>query len=265
LIAIEGRDRAGDLVDCSAIYKGGQWRDASLTQIASDLAAPFGIPVIAATDVGDSFPSFAIQDGETVFEAIARAAALRGVLAISDKEGGIVLARAGQSRHAFGLQRPGNMLGGEADYSDDERFSDYIVKGQRRGTDDDEGAPEGPSSPVGQAQDSGVKRYRPLIIMAEDQVDGVDATRRAEWERNVRAGRSDRINVRVRGWREQGDKGDLWEPNRVVHINDTEWLWINADLLIADVNYLRGRMGTITEIGLMPALAFDLLQGQPTP
>lgn len=257
-VTITGRDRAGDLVDCSAIHKAGAWRGATLTQIAQDLASPFNVPVTAAADVGAPFREFAINEGESVFEAISRAAAMRGLLAISDPYGGIVFVRAGQARYQTALVRPGNILAGSGDYSFDDRFSAYIVKGQRRGTDEDVGQPELLSSASGRVVDECVTRYRPLIILAEDQGDAATFERRAAWERNVRMGKSIRANVTVRGWREMGDKGDLWEPNRLVHITDP-WLWLDDDCLVSGVSYSKGPRGTVCDLQLTHPSAFDLL------
>jgi len=54
----------------------------------------------------------------------------------------------------------------------------------------------------GEASDPGTRRYRPLQIIAEQFVDDASARDRAIWEANVRAGRSRRVTVVVRGWRE---------------------------------------------------------------
>lgn len=58
-ITVSGRDKTGDLVDCSAIHKSGQWSGRKLDQIAADLCQPFGITVFRNTDVGVlSIPHF---------------------------------------------------------------------------------------------------------------------------------------------------------------------------------------------------------------
>ena len=257
-VSVSGRDKAGDLVDCSAIHASGHWRGATVLQIVQDLAAPFGISAIAAADPGKPFSDFAIQEGETAFEAISRAAAMRGLLAISDPVGGVVLARAGTARHSIKLEQGINILAGEGQYSMRDRFSRYIAKGQRRGTDDDTGSPELLSGPSGEVTDSGVTRYRPLIVLAEDQGDGITFKQRAEWERNVRQGQSKVLRVTVQGWRERGDKGELWEPNKLVRVT-APWLWIDEDLLISGVTYSLSERGTLTDIELTDPKAFELL------
>ncbi|EOG2734038.1 phage baseplate assembly protein, partial [Salmonella enterica subsp. enterica serovar Montevideo] len=38
-ITIAGRDKTADLIDCAAVYSGGQWKNRTLEQIARDLCA----------------------------------------------------------------------------------------------------------------------------------------------------------------------------------------------------------------------------------
>ena len=71
-IAVRGRDATGDLVDCSAASKPGEWKDARLEEIASALCEPFGIRVTREVDTGAPFARFRIEEGESVFEAIER-------------------------------------------------------------------------------------------------------------------------------------------------------------------------------------------------
>lgn len=260
IVSIRGRDMTADLVDCSAIHQSGHWRGVGLLQIAQDLAAPFGVRVIAAADPGVPFRDFAIQEGETAFEALSRAAAMRGLLPVSDSTGVIVLTRAGSSRHAVDLIQGVNIKAAEGDYSIDDRFSVYITKGQRRGTDDDTGAPELLSGPSGSVTDDGVPRYRPMVILAEDQGDGVTFRQRAQWERNVRRGQGKVARVTVYGWREFGDRGELWQPNRTVRIV-APWLWLDDVLLISGVTYSKSERGTVADLELTDPLAFDLPPG----
>ena len=49
---VMGRDRTGDLVSCSAIYKGGQWRNVTVERIVKDIISPFGLELVVDTDLG---------------------------------------------------------------------------------------------------------------------------------------------------------------------------------------------------------------------
>ncbi|WEX22751.1 hypothetical protein OH692_00320 [Escherichia coli] len=43
-ITIAGRDKTADLIDCAAVYSGGQWKNRSLEQIARDLCPLMALP-----------------------------------------------------------------------------------------------------------------------------------------------------------------------------------------------------------------------------
>ena len=259
---VAGRDATGDLVDCSAIHKTGQWAKSSLDKIVRDICAPFKIPVFVATDIGKAFDSFSIQEGETAFECIERACRLRAVLPVSDGNGGLVLTRA-KSGNAVAILSDGvggNILAARGEFGMKERFSVYVVKGQDRGSDDNIDAPEVHAQVRAEASDSGVTRYRPFIVLAESHGPHATYRDRAAWERNVRRGRSSRATVVVQGWRDPN--GKLWQPNTMVHLNSA-WLGADSELLVASVTFtLDEQSGTRTELRLSGREAFDLIVGK---
>lgn len=252
-IGVSGRDKTADLVDCSAIYKSGQWVGKKLEQIAADLAAPFGIGVTAAVDTGSALPVLAIQEGETVFELLDRAARMKALLLISDGAGNLLLTRAGRDRAPAELLEGGNILRADGEFSWRDRFSDYIVKGQRRG--DDENYAETVAHQTESVKDAGINRYRPLIVMAEDQEGNAALRQRAEWERNVRAGRATRASITVQGW---GVDGQLWQPNTIARLR-SPLLAADLDVLIVSVTYSLDDGGTVTELQVAHPDAFDII------
>ncbi len=255
-VSITGRDKTLDLVDCSAIHKSGQWRNRSLDQIASDICKPFGIKVIKLVDVGDPFSTFNIQEGERAFEALDRMARMRAVLLMSDGLGNLLITRAGQNSIATELVEGVNIKRGSGKFSWKERFSHYVVKGQHRGTD---GEPaDNARGPSAAADDTVIDRYRPLVVLAEDQGHIASLKQRAEWEKNVRLGRANRATITVQGWKHADG---LWLPNSLVHLRSPK-LYADLDLLIAQVTYKKKRStGTTTDLELVRPEAFDLLAG----
>lgn len=254
-VSVAGRDAAGDLVDCSAIAGSGEWENARLAAIAADICRPFGIAVSAAADTGAAFKSFRIEEGETAWEAIERACRMRTVLAVSDGRGGIVLTRSAAGPAIGTALRDGpkgNMLSAQGRYSDKDRHSRYIVKGQRSG--DDYLLPPDIAQPKGEAADPAVTRYRPLIVLAEDQGDGGDFGKRALWEARVRAARARQATIVVQGWRHASG---LWAPNTVVRVS-SDWLAIEADMTIAGVAFRKDEGGTTSELTLMRPGAFEV-------
>ena len=183
-VKLVGRDKTGDLIDCSAIHKSGQWHNVKLDQLARDLVKPYGLEVHVLTDVGKAFSSFNIEEGESVFECLERAARQRAVLLTSDEYGDLVIARAGQKKLDVALVEGQNIKAARADFSWKDRYSEYTVKGQGRlGK---SGDPEH-SEAVGTIKDEIVSRHRPLIVISEVHNTNATAKERAEWERKPRS------------------------------------------------------------------------------
>jgi len=259
-ISFSGRDKAGDLVDCSAIYKTGAWVNRKIEQIAADLCAPFGIPVSVQAATGAALPAFSIQEGETVYEAIERAAKMRALLVISDGLGGIVLTRASTARAPADLIEGKNILRADGEFNTADRYSDYIIKGQAQGDDNTHGAAV--AHPSASSKDAGVTRYRPLIVLAEDQGGNATFAERALWERNVRAGRGTRATITVNGW---AAGGKLWQPNTITRLT-SPLLGADHELLITSVRFtLEDSSGALTTLELARPEAYDTIATASAP
>jgi prophage tail gpP-like protein len=251
-LSVTGRDRTADLVDCSAMNSPGVWRGRTMAQIATDLIAPFGLAVEVRADAGAPFKAFAIQQGETVWEAIERLARFRGLLAVATPAGGVAFIRPGQRRAAFSLRQGVNLKAGQAEHDHSQRFSRYVVKGQSAGDDDVNGAAA--AGPSAEATDPAVKRHRPLMVIAEEQATLASLTARAGWEANLRAAEGERVALTVQGWRDPA--GAIWSADLVVPVF-SPWLDIDGDQLIADVTFqLDGQGGSTTVLSCAPADAY---------
>lgn len=247
-IEISGRDKAGDLVDCSATNQPGQWDDIDLYNLVAQLCDPFLITVVQDVDVGDNFDSFALQPGESVHEAIERACRLRAVLATSDGLGRVILTRAKQEGTAVDLVYGKNLEGVQLTIDDAGRYRSYIVRGQHQGSDEED--PEDAAGAEGKAQDEGARAGRTLIVIAEGQVDDSKAQQRAAWEATVRAARSRPVSAVVTGWR-QVPGGPLWQPNQLVNIH-VPLLRLDQEMLVVSTRMRRALSGgTTTELGLV--------------
>ena len=252
-VEVAGRDATADLVDCSAVRNAGQWRGLRIEQIAAELAAPFGVAVRAEVDTGKALASFALQEGETVFEAIERAARIRALLLVSDGKGALVITRAGASRIATPLVMGENILEARVALDMRDRYSTYVVKGQAPGSDFFNGTAAAQIKAL--AYDPGVTRYRPLIITNDAPDLAATLSQRALWEANVRAARSHDIEVTVQGWRHANG---LWRPNALVPVR-AEALRVDADLMIASVSFGLDERGTTTTLRLTRADAYTVL------
>lgn len=230
-VTVTGRDRTADLVDCAPDLPPNEWRDVDLLRLAKILAAPFGITVAAETGAGAAFPKVALNPGETAWGLLEERARYRAGLLIADGAGGLVLTLPGAGR-GDALELGRNVLEATLSLTDTERFSDYVVKGQMAGTDWAHG--DVAASPEGRAEDRGVARFRPLVIVASSGVDTSRCLQRARFEASVRAGRAERVGVLVQGWRQSS--GALWQPNLLVHALLPR-LGVDADLIVATVEF----------------------------
>ena len=265
-LQVTGRDKTGDLVDCSAIHSPDQWSGQTLEAIAAILCKPFDIPVKAETDTGAPFPTVKLQPGETVFAVIERLCRMRAVLPVSDGQGGLLLTAAGKGGRAYSALVEGeNIKHIQRVKSQKDRFSQYIIKGQQSGltatlggdievlTVDGETAARAAAPASGKATDEGITRYRPMLLVSEGEASGHSPQTRALWEASVRAGRGLRVEVTVQGWR-QGD-GTLWRPNFEVHVKSPT-LGLDDMLLIVSCAYSCNEDGTNTGLSLARPDAF---------
>lgn len=250
-ITVGGRSHTADLADCSTVDK--QYNGQTLAQIAQSICKPFGIGVHVETEVGAPFDRFSVES-ETAFGAIERAARQRGVLLIDNGSGELVLTRRGTRRIGADLQLGENIEECSGEISHRDRYSLYTVTGQAVSSDEYNGVQA--ATPTATVTDPAIQRYRPLRIDAEQQGAGASLKQRAEFERNIRAGRGTMIYYTVQGWYAKG--AQLWEPNRLVRVKD-DWTGIDRDMLIAECHYSLDDQGTRCEIGVTLPEAYDLI------
>lgn len=250
---VAGRSRTCDLVDCSAIHSPGSWRGRTIGQIATDLTRPFGIAVTVVGDPGPPFSRFALEPGETVLAAIERMTVLRGLLATTDAAGDLVLQRPSEQSAGFELVEGVNFEEVEFDNDVTERFSEYTVKGHDAS---DESAGTRAARPSGRAEDPGVRRYRPLQIIADEEATTASLQDSARWEASVRAAKAQTVTGSVSGWR--SPDGRLYQPNVLVPVR-APIVGVTAELLVAGVRFKRSaREGSRTELTLVRKESFSL-------
>ncbi|NKB37850.1 MAG: hypothetical protein GKR93_11890 [Gammaproteobacteria bacterium] len=255
-VKFTGRSRTADLVDCSAIHKTGQWKKKSLKTIAQDVCRPFGINVVVETNIGGPIESESISNGESVMELLERVARQRGVMLTSNAASDLVITRAGKKRMATAIVEGENMLGAAGKFSHRDRHSIYIGKGEQPDTGFID--PVDAAEPSAEVSDSDI-RYRPLVLLAEDNATPETMKKRVTWERNVRYGRSTRVTLTVQGWKADGV---IWQPNSLVKTKSPS-IGVDTELLIVGVNYILDSEGERTQMVLTGAGAFDVLELPP--
>ncbi|HAX2133649.1 TPA: baseplate protein [Escherichia coli] len=258
-ITVAGRDKTADLIDCAAVYSGGQWKNRTLEQIARDLCAPYGVTVrweLSDKESSAVFPGFTLDHSETVYEALVRASRARGVLMTSNAAGELVFSRAA-STATDELVLGENLL--TLDFEEDfrDRFSEYTVKGYARtnGAEGDDIDAKSIVSRKGTATDSDVTRYRPMIIIADSKITAKDAQARALREQRRRLAKSITFEADIDGWTRKD--GQLWMPNLLVTIDASKYAIKTTELLVSKVNLiLNDQDGLKTRVSLSPREGF---------
>lgn len=260
-VSVSGRDKAGELVDCSAnpglgtLHAKWEFKGISLLQFAQKICAPFGISVSLQSGLVLPPPplKFSIDPGDTAFNALEQACRQAAVLPVSDGQGGVVLTRSSKLRAASSLVEGKNILSARARFDNSGRYRTYYVLGQHRGTDEDFG--EKVAAISAKAEDLNVVRSeRVLLVRPENGVTAAQAKKRAEWEATTRAARADQVSITVQGWTQID--GSVWPINALVNVRSPQ-IAIDGDMLITQASYLLDVSGgTRTELTLQRPEAF---------
>jgi prophage tail gpP-like protein len=277
---ITGKDICGDLVDCAASPNGpAEWKNITLTQFATGICQPFGIGVLAQTDVGAPFPVLAISPHDKAMPAMEKAARQRGVLLVSDGVANLLLTTAGSTRAPDQVKLGYNIVKNEFKDSWEKRYSDVYVKGQTArangnyqgvdavltptttpgtGTAPAASATSAESAGIimtGHAQDPEITRWRPDVRMVNTQSGSSTVQEQAEWHVRVDRGLGHKNSYTVVDWR-AGPSAALWRPNQVTAVYDP-YAGIDEDMLIEGVDYLYDEQGSRTLLHLVGATAYD--------
>lgn len=273
-ISVVGRDKTGDLVDCSAPSV--SFSNLTFLQIATKLAEPFDIKVVDQTLSGKSarkvsgLAKWSTQNGESVHRTLERIARSEGVMLISDSRGGLLITRSGLAgKAADTLELGKNILRASSEQNHSALYSEIVVKGQASAAgagqfDLSQAQPRAIVKRAAAASPNGSKvgRYRPLVIVSESQADAARCQVRARWEVSNREAKAMRISVTVQGWR-QSDSS-LWTINSIVKLV-CPWMRVNGQFLIAGVSLRLDESGSTAELELVDPRAFDELPEIPQP
>jgi prophage tail gpP-like protein len=252
-ISASGRDQTCDLIDCSTVGKPGSWKNQKLDRIVTDLIKPFGLTLDVKASIGAAFANFAIEPGESVFDTITRACRMRGVMIGTDANGNVLLFTPSKVLVSGSLEVGRNIL--DIDVQDDSKdlYSVYVVKGQSQGR--DWTTPADAAGPKGTASDPGVTRYRPKVIISDEQASGAGLQARAAWEATTRSAKSQSVTIEVRGWR--NDDGKLWEPGTLIPVH-AAYVDVDITLMISGVHYTVDQKGQISQLTLVRKEAFSV-------
>jgi len=246
-LTITGRSRTSDLADCSCIPADGRnslsWKSQTVGEIATDLASPYGIDVI--DKVGDTERiDFRAKVDETAYSAIERLARESQALVTDDAAGRLVLMRPGTTRGpAFIL--PGNIQSGAtATHDASKRFTEYVVRGQTKGTDANYYTAQA-SRVV--AFDDWSARKRVHTIVAERKMGYDQCNKRAIWEAVTRAGRAITCSLPVSSWRDES--GALYAVGTLCYVEAVP-LGIKGDMVLSSIGFAIDRQTMTATLGM---------------
>lgn len=197
LVSISGRSKAGDLIDCTPDATQSEFKNQSFESLVDIFADMFDISVSTNVDTGEIIETSNYEQGETIIEFLKKEAVKKGLLMYSDSSGNLVIDRAGTVSSGLIFKDGENILECSASVDYSNRYSKYIVKGDRQSNAFIEEADATESQAI--AIDSEI-RYRPLIIIVDGQADNAICEQRAKWEAAIRAGKSVSYSVKLQGW-----------------------------------------------------------------
>lgn len=256
-IRVEGRSRCQDLVDCSALVPGMSLVNQSIGTLAPQLVAKFAGPVNVLLPDGDGDGrayQLSITLGETPWEIISQVASYEGLLVHDDARGNLVICRVGTSKMASGFTEGVNVQSADAANDDSMIYSDYVPALFAQDTLQQFGTAGNQAGGV--VKDPLVQRYRPLIVISEQNMQGIGlAQKRAVWEATRRRGRAQSVTLVCDSWRDSA--GTLWTHNVLAPVHLPTLHIERQDWIIAEWAFKRdGHSGTTAHLTLMPPEAF---------
>lgn len=234
-VSIGGRAKTGDMVDSSIIHDGGyRWESQPIQGIAEEIAKPFGIQVTSDVDL-PTIRTFQVEAGAKAWEVLRQLSERSGALIVPQPEGGVRFERASEEVLPFTLHCHQNITV-RNDYSG--RHSHWVGSGQRHGY-DGEGIEAAQIN--AEVEDTAIKRYRPITVMAEGENDGITVKQIAEWRKARSVGDSLSATVTVPTFLDPD--GNIWWPNTKLRIRADRHA-LDREMLVSAVRYSVSGSGT---------------------
>jgi prophage tail gpP-like protein len=240
----------------SIIDEAGNFDGHTFEQVAKKLIAPFGVGVQVVGKLNDiPFDSLQVEPGVKLWDYLENLARPKGIVMGSDALGNFLLIGDHATEVDDVLVEGVNIKGLKFIISVENVHSEYLVRGQRRATDESAGA----EASQQEAKVSGsAHRYSPLLTPAEQPVWGQqEILDRAKNEAVWHEGDVLQALVTVQGWKRSG--GGLWRAGQNVHIV-SPMAPLDQQLTIQSVIFSQdSASGTTTQLECVPPF---LLRGE---
>jgi prophage tail gpP-like protein len=238
-VTLTGKSRTNHLQEASAALDTLQLRNVTLEKIVRKLVEPWKIPVkvTAGVDQGKPFKKFRLNDGETPFEAMARAVHERGLLIYTETGAEVIIGEPTRGPALFvfpdftdvdTMIRTGGDISGLG--------SQYSVTGH--GTHMLLG--KDPGKAIATVLNPEITEHRPIIIQAQTGTQFKELVKQAERIRQSRMGKALTCNVETAAW--YGRTGQIWWPNQLIHLRADVHVGKNKTLdeeMVLSTVYLR--------------------------
>ena len=244
-IQVVGRDNTCDIIDCTHSgskreFTGNQ----SIVAIIQELVKLFGIEVVNQLGESPRIKTLKIDPGETLFESIEKATRQLGIILQPSGDGKLLLTKITKDKKGTLLEEGYDFLDCFATYNAEERFSDYILKAQDKNN----------KSFVAKAKDPDIKRYRPLELISDINLEPAEAQKKINWEANIRAARAVDVSVTMQGWTNHGKP---WLPNVIFNITSPKLALYDCPLLLRSIDYYFDSNGTTTNLSFTRSDAYS--------
>lgn len=253
---LQARSLTCDIVDCCMIGRQPRytWRRAPLSDLIEYAAGIWGLGVAwQSPDMRRLTIVRAIYDHtQKAHEFLVEACKQLGLMLCDTMRGEIAIMRAGAAQATDTI-----MLGSDvmtkisASQNSGQRFSPIIMEMSQAN-------PAGGDIPitweVARATDDTVSRYRPLVLRAEAPGDRKQARARAEWEMQVRAGRTLTVPVDVDSWAQRS--GELWDVGMSVTVGASELFSEPITTIIRSASYRLDASGETCALQLCDPRAY---------
>jgi len=285
LTRLSGRSKTADLIDSHVdgnIELNPSADDGfTLTQLAEQVIKNIGldITVIVNKELAQNLKPFkgdSPASGEVAargFDIIEQYARKRQVFLTTDGNGNLVFVRGNQGNQGATLTHVippkdtsgNNILDGEINIDDSERFNKYIFHSQGNPTFFAKNDIRKENKEIAEVKndvlDPEIRKSRTLQIQAENSTDADELKDRAQWEADIRKSRSLVYTYRVVG--HSGGVG-IYKPNRIIRVIDDFAFENDTELLIKDVIFeVSNDGGNTTSLNLVRKNAFTLIVEEP--
>lgn len=260
-LEIHGKDKTGNLVNCSYVSNVNEWKNQSIKTLITNLCLPQSIPVTvdntAITETAKIIETYKSSEGIPVSELIIELCRDAGVFAMSIGDGKLTLTKDSSIRARDSIVIGENARTGFLVQSNENRFSDYIVKGY--GISVDSKTLPDYISPFGSFSDPIIKQYCPKVLFSEGITNSSKCKDKAIMEARIRAGLSRAIIYEVHEWVQINNKP--WQVNTLVRVKDS-FAFIDDTMLIVSLDfvYKEDDGGDITKIMVIDKNAFSSSQ-----